>query len=98
MEGLDRLATTHPKNERILSVLARWYSQSMLIDVLAILKADYCGSIRTSPIRAYLYRVPVAAHERGLERINDCGSNCKHCPQNRLPLEQKLRTAKTDAI
>ena len=91
MDGLSQLGTTHPNNTGVLTILARWYPRQMLFDVLSLLKADYRGQIKKSPIKAYVYLTHVEAHKRGREWISECGADCKHRPENRLPLEQLLK-------
>lgn len=91
MDGLSQLGTVHRNSAKILNVLARWYPRQMLFDTLSLLKGDYRGLIKKSPIRAYMYLVHVEAHKRGREWIRECGKDCRHRPENRLPLEKLIK-------
>lgn len=77
------------RSQRTLSLLAHWYTRDMLFQALSVVKADMQGTIKTSPIRAFVYRVHVMAHERKLPWINDCGPNCRYLPENMRPLFYK---------
>ena len=91
MDGLAQLGTVKAESAKTLEVLARWYSRQMLFEVLSLLKADYRGQIKKTPIRAFMYLAHVEAHKRGKEWINDCGEKCRHRPENRLPLEKLIK-------
>lgn len=92
MDGLSQLGTVSPASTKILNVLARWYPRQMLLDVLSLLKGDYRGLIKKSPIRAYMYLVHVEAHKRGREWIRECGKKCRHRSENRLPIESFINS------
>ena len=93
-DGLSQLGTVYPSSEKILNVLARWYPRQMLMHVLSLLKGDYRGLIKTSPVRTYMYLVHVEAHQRELEWIKDCGPTCRHRSENRLSFTQLMEKRK----
>ncbi len=71
-------------SEGVLTSLATWYSRDMLFRALSILKADYRGKIKTSPIKAYLYVTHTLVHEQGKEWISDCGKGCRYRVENKV--------------
>lgn len=77
------------ESQRTMSLLAHWYSKEMLFQALSVVKSDMRDTIKTSPIKAFVYRVHVMAHERNMPWINDCGPNCRYLPQNMKPLFYK---------
>lgn len=83
----DTFRTRLPReSKRTLSLLAHWYSKDMLFQALSIVKSDMRDTIKTSPIKAFVYQVHVMAHERNMPWINDCGANCRYLPKNMKPL------------
>lgn len=91
LEGLSQLGTVKAESGNTLAILARWYSRQMLFETLSLLKGDYRGQIKKSPVRAFVYLTHVEAHKRGKEWIKDCGPKCRHRPENRLPLDEFMK-------
>jgi hypothetical protein len=91
ISALSELGTVKKDSEKVLGTLARWYSRQMLFETLSILKADYRGQIKQTPIRAFIYLAHVEAHKRGREWIKECGSKCRHRPENRLSLDEIIK-------
>lgn len=79
----DAFRVRLPKeSKKTLELLTYWYSSDMLFQALAVVKADMRDTIKTSPIKAFVYRVHVMAHERNMPWIKDCGENCRYLPKN----------------
>lgn len=83
VEGLNFLGGAPASSVKLLETFAWCYPRQMLRERLSVLKADYRGMIKTSPIKAYVYLVHVEVHRSGKKWIKDCGSECKHRPENR---------------
>lgn len=74
-----------------IEMLVRWYSEKMLREALAIVKADYHGKIRSSPVKAFVAQVHIEAHNRNLKWVKPCKPSIKACRYNgRTPFFEKL--------
>ena len=79
LEGLSNLGNVKAESGKTLAVLCCWYSRQMLFDVLSILKSDYRGQIKQTPVKAFVYLTHVEAHKRGREWVKDCGDDLEGC-------------------
>jgi len=72
-------------------LLAQWYPEAMLFDVLSAVKADYRGRIRKSPVRVFIAELHTEVHRRNKEWVGQCKG--KDCPyKGKLPLFDKKTT------
>jgi len=63
----------------------------MLFDVLSVVKADYRGRIRKSPVRVFIAELHTEVHRRNKEWVGQCKG--KDCPyKGKLPLFDKQTT------
>jgi hypothetical protein len=85
-EGISWVGSIPEKERKNLTRLAQVYSREMLFQVLAILKADYQGSVKTTPIKAFMHLCHVTAHQKGVNWIKPCGKSCPERPENRKNL------------
>lgn len=85
ISGLSDLGGVRTVNSDLLEFVARHYSADLLRRALSVVRADLRGSIKKSPIQAYLNKLHIMVHERGLQWINDCGSDCPYRDRT-LPL------------
>ncbi len=83
-EQLSHLGNVSETSRKTLETLARYYDRHLLLDTASIVKVDFRGKVKKSPVAAYINALHMEVHKRNLKWYNPskCGNDCKWRTEN----------------